>query len=209
MRPFFQVPKLAQVLKDHTDGVLLGTYHALPGQIEVYDTTTATATVSIMLQMLTNAAAGTTIDYPTLVDVPVLQLTGGLAGINLPIATGDPCLVIFADRDIDNWFATGSAQTPNTTRRHSLSDGMAIVGFRPLTKLTQPPDTSSAALYSDRTQVGIKANKINASNATASLLAKLQALVSDINTAISSSMAGITPVTNVKPVATDFTDLLY
>ena len=47
-----------------------------------------------------------------------------------PAVTGDACLVVFSDVDIDRWFETGEASAPNSPRRHSLSDGFAFVGFR-------------------------------------------------------------------------------
>lgn len=70
------------------------------------------------------------VDYPILVDVPVFVLSGGGAVITVPVAAGDECLVLFNDRDIDNWFATGAPAQPNTARMHNLSDGLALVGFR-------------------------------------------------------------------------------
>ena len=208
-------PKLTDLLNDHTRGLLKNTFCSLPGKISSYDAATTTATIEIDMKILVNNKPQA---FPLLVDVPVFQLTGALAGINMPIATGDPCLVIFADKDIDNWFATGSAQVPNSDRIHSLADGMALVGFRPLTNTVLPPDSTAASLYNDKAQVAIKGNKIAAKNASASLLTKLQQLMTDINTAIGSiTTTGSDPqggtvsgtVSGHTPVATDFTDLLY
>ena len=50
--------------------------------------------------------------------------------IDFEIRPGDACLVIFADIDIDSWFATGEVAEPRSGRKHSLSDGFAFVGFR-------------------------------------------------------------------------------
>jgi Phage protein Gp138 N-terminal domain len=72
------------------------------------------------------------IDYPVLADVVVMVLGGGDAFVQLPIKAGDECVVLFNDRDLDVWFATGSTAAPNSSRMHSLSDAIAIVGVKSL-----------------------------------------------------------------------------
>jgi hypothetical protein len=72
--------------------------------------------------------------YPLLVDVPVFVLTGGSAYVAMPIAAGDPCVVLFNDRDLDPWWTNGTTGAPpNSARLHSLADGIALVGIRPAT----------------------------------------------------------------------------
>ena len=70
-------------------------------------------------------------DYPLLLDCPVVVLQGGGAYIDLPIAEGDYCLVLFNDRNIDTWWDTGNVVVPRNRRKHSLSDGIALVGINP------------------------------------------------------------------------------
>jgi hypothetical protein len=70
------------------------------------------------------------VPYPVLADCPVMFLGGGVSSLRLPVAKGDPCLVLFNDRDLDNWFTSGNQVMPNSGRSHSLSDGLVIVGFR-------------------------------------------------------------------------------
>ena len=61
-------------------------------------------------------------------------LFGGKAFIGMPIAAGDPCIVLFNDRDLDIWFKNGTTgAAPNSLRMHSAADGIAIVGIRPVT----------------------------------------------------------------------------
>lgn len=89
-----------------------------------------------------NAKKGTfdTIQYPLLVDVPILWQGGGGCTMTFPIKPGDECLVIFASRCIDFWWqqgpgtaeATGNIVPPPNQRMHSLSDGFALVGVRSL-----------------------------------------------------------------------------
>lgn len=70
------------------------------------------------------------VELPILVNVPFFVYSGGGYCITLPVSPGDECLVIFADSCIDAWWQSGGVQNQVERRRHDLSDGMAIVGFR-------------------------------------------------------------------------------
>jgi len=72
--------------------------------------------------------------YPVLVNVPVFTYQGGGAYIQMPIAVGDSCLLLFCDRDMDVWFETGQIAPPNSDRVHSINDAIAIVGINNLNK---------------------------------------------------------------------------
>jgi hypothetical protein len=77
----------------------------------------------------------TAIKIPVLLDVPFFILSGGDFAITLPIEKGDECLVLFSDLCIDAWWQNGGVQNRMSFRRHDLSDGLAIVGFRSLKNL--------------------------------------------------------------------------
>lgn len=70
------------------------------------------------------------VELPILINVPFFVYSGGGYCITLPVSPGDECLVIFADSCIDAWWQSGGVQNQVERRRHDLSDGMAIVGFR-------------------------------------------------------------------------------
>jgi hypothetical protein len=98
------------------------------GRIISYDPTKNTASIQIgMKRQLPNNEVVT---YPPLQDCPVFFLTGGTSSISMPILPGDTCLILFNDRDIDTWWATGENNVPPTPRAHSLSDGICLVGIR-------------------------------------------------------------------------------
>jgi len=101
------------------------------GEIQEYDPATASCTVKLKIKEFVDVDSDTSVSYPLLADVPVFVLQGGGAWMELPIVAGDPCLVLFSDRDIDTWWTSGNETTPNTQRRHSLSDGIALVGLNP------------------------------------------------------------------------------
>lgn len=91
---------------------------ALPGTVVSFDPETQTAEIQ-------PAVKKDSLDCPILADVPVFM------PVAFEIRPGDACLVIFADIDIDFWFATGEVSEPRSGRKHSLSDGFAFVGFKP------------------------------------------------------------------------------
>ncbi len=70
------------------------------------------------------------VELPILINVPFFVYSGGGYCVTLPVSPGDECLVIFADSCIDAWWQSGGVQNQVERRRHDLSDGMAIVGFR-------------------------------------------------------------------------------
>lgn len=122
-----------------TIGIAFQCHHV--GTLQSFDASNQTCTVSINYKKSVfqpNASGEIVeklIDYPTLADVPVLFLGGGAGCLTFPVAQGDECIVLFNDRDFDNWLTTGNTgSASNTPRLHSLSDGMAIVGLRSYAK---------------------------------------------------------------------------
>lgn len=103
------------------------------GIVEEFDPTDQTATIRLALKQVKSVNPdGTRIlqEHPLLLKCPVVMLFGGLSFITLDISPGDNCIVLFNDREIDEWFTNGGVQTPQTFRAHDLSDGFAIVGIR-------------------------------------------------------------------------------
>jgi len=97
------------------------------GTIVSFDAAKQTASVQIAALAVMGSE---TMPYPVLTDCPVFVPAGAGACLTMPVLQGDSCLVLFNDRDIDNWFASGAVAAPNTPRTHDLSDGLVLVGFR-------------------------------------------------------------------------------
>lgn len=121
---------------------------ALPGIIVDFDKATQTATIQpAIMESLQRKMQ----PLPLLKDVPVLFLGGTQHALTYKVSEGDECLVVFADTAIDAWFRSGKVQPPVTPRRHSLSDGFALVGFRsrlralPATAFPEPAPVLGAA----------------------------------------------------------------
>ncbi len=124
-------PDLDDLLAESRDAVFSNLNCIQIGQIQkVNDDQTA----EVKIQFLRQLQDGKTAKYPLLVDCPYFVLNGGGSYIDMPIAQGDYCLVLFNDRNIDNWWDTANVAVPADTRKHSIADGMAIVGINPRSK---------------------------------------------------------------------------
>ena len=123
-------PDLEQALSQRQNQTFATMNCIQVGRIDSFNATNQTANVQIQVQRRVNNQ-GQVADYPLLQDCPVVVLQGGGAYIDLPIAEGDYCLVLFNDRNIDTWWDTGNVVVPRNRRKHSLSDGIALVGINP------------------------------------------------------------------------------
>lgn len=97
------------------------------GEIVSFDPATQTAEVQVKMSFLLN---GEIKEYPLLLDCPCIILSGGQGSVTFPIQAGDSCLVLFNDRDMDNWYSSGQTMPPRTDRLHDFSDAIALVGLR-------------------------------------------------------------------------------
>lgn len=122
------------------------------GTIVSFNATKQTA--SVQISELVNVG-GVAQAYPVLTDCPVYFPAGGGAYFYFPVAKGDTCLVAFHDTDLDKWFTTGNTTTPNTTRTHSLSDGMVFVGIRSLAQPVPTHFDGAVSLHYKNAVIGI------------------------------------------------------
>lgn len=110
--------------------------------------------------------------YPVLVDVPIFVPSGGKGYVSFPVTAGDTCLILFNDRDYDQFWATGNVQDPNSGRMHDLSDGLAIIGFRTSQNPIVGYDGGQTVLANDTTKI-VLGTLIGIGNANTSLLTVL------------------------------------
>ena len=138
---------------------------ACPGIIQSFDSKTQICTVQLALR-----EEVTKEDYikewrqlPLLLDVPIVIPRAGGYCITMPIKQGDECLVIFADMCIDAWFSLGGIQNQIDKRRHSLSDGFAILGTWSQPNVISNYSRNSCQLRSDNgnSYIDLKENEIN------------------------------------------------
>lgn len=160
-------PDLTDVLNEFRNEIFANMNCIQIGKIEKVNDN---QTVEIQIQVKRVLANGTISDYPLLVDCPYFVLSGGSAYIDMPIKKGDYCLILFNDRNIDNWWSTENVKEPADRRKHNLSDGIALIGVMPDSKaldndgtfvrilgLSGPGSEAEAARLGDEVRVTIPA----------------------------------------------------
>jgi hypothetical protein len=128
------------------------------------------------------------IEYPILSDCPAVIINGGDTWLNMPIKKGDQCILLFNDRDIDNWF-NGSTTSGNATPRlHSFSDAIALIGVNNLNTSISNYDSIRAMLTNGTVKNGINpnTNKLTLTNGTSlnDLLQNLCTQLQNLTTAL-------------------------
>lgn len=126
---------------------------ALPCIVVSFDAGKQTVSAQPAIRELNRNQDGKTFSpqaLPLLVDVPVTLPRGGPFTLTLPIQPGDECLVIFTDTCFDAWWQSGgTANSEFEQRRHSLADGIAILGPWSQPRVLSNYSTSSAQLRSE------------------------------------------------------------
>ena len=84
------------------------------------------------------------------------------------IKQGDECLVLFADREIESWFMTGSSQPEGHTRMHALTDAVAILGIRSIPQMISILRDCLNLFYGN-SNIQIKDDEINTNTTTYNL----------------------------------------
>jgi hypothetical protein len=147
-------PDLSDIMDNLKDDVFTELNCHRIGVIQSFNPSNQTATIKLVDKGIRETPEGDIIqEYSLLQDCPVLIAKSLLGGLTIPINQGDTCLVVFNDRDIDNWFSDGLVQKPNTARSHDFSDAIAIVGIRNL--VNQISDYNNTA-----TEINYENNKI-------------------------------------------------
>jgi hypothetical protein len=134
-------PELRDVLQAFRREIFSSLKCAIPGIIQSFDEAKQSATIQVAMQA---TVGDKVVDYPLLVDCPVVVLGGGGGVLTFPIQAGDTCIVLFTDRALDNWYSTGNVVPPAQQRAHSLSDGIALVGIRNLANPIKDYSTTGA-----------------------------------------------------------------
>ena len=153
----------------------LNSHHV--GTVQSFDADNQTCTATINypktyfeLNSVTGLYQPVLVNYPLMVDCPVMSLGGGLAALTMPVKIGDECLVLFNDRDLDNWFQGGAGAAVATPRLHSFSDAIILVGLRSLGNVLSNFDLARGVLRGGSAVVGVNTvnSKVLISNASPS-----------------------------------------
>ncbi len=199
-------PTLIETLQALKSDVFKNLYCHVPGRIQSFDGSKKTASIQLLLSaQLPNQEI---LNYSVLVDCPVFTYQGGGGAFQAPIASGDPCLVVFADRNIDAWFQNGSAAVPfdqiggQGGRMHDLSDGMAFVGFNSLADAlaTYSADELRMIMNASKVAISKSTGLVTIQSATMTLLTALNALTMALAAATIDTTHGVFQPTTIAAI---------
>lgn len=187
-------PDLIDLLVQHKKDIMLNLNCHHIGTVQVFNPLLQTASATINYQKtffqfnnLTGQYQPMPGSYTVIAEAPVICLGGGSGALTFPIKSGDECLVLFNDRDLDNWF-TGGTGSPNATARlHSYSDAIILVGLRSIPNILLNYDTTRVVLRNGiggTTMVGVGPSLVKIANVTTTLNTLLQSLITDIETLV-------------------------
>lgn len=144
-------PDLLHVLREAV-AVALGRVHtSVPGRVLSYDRTTQTATVqpSIRFAYIDENGDRQTYLAPPIANAPIGFIGAAGGAIYFPIAAGDECLLVFAERSLDEWRQTGSDDnTPRDPRRFDITDAIVWPLRSPANALPSTATSANAMVIS-------------------------------------------------------------
>lgn len=135
--------------------------------------------------------------YPLLIDCPAIVLGGGSTALQFPIAVGDQCLILFNDRDINNWWAGANTGPVASARLHSFSDGIALVGFQHVGTY----DAAHALLTNGLAEIGVPSDASSALVRIANQTTTLNTLIGSLMSTLSTFMATSSTATTAAQIA--------
>lgn len=103
-----------------------GIHTALPGKIETYDGKRVCSVKPLVQKKL---ADGTYLPLPVIEEVPLVMPGSTDFGMTYPLKKGDPVLILFMERSIEEWLSNGVDAKPVDLRRFSLTDAVCIPGI--------------------------------------------------------------------------------
>lgn len=125
-------PELSEVVQSIAQASVDRVNVALPARVIVFDPATLQVKAQPVVQLLDRD--GNLRAMPVIGGVPVHYPGGAGFTIVYPIAPGDIVTLLFCSQSIEDWLASGTdAVPPGSSRRHSLSDAIAIPGLTPFT----------------------------------------------------------------------------
>lgn len=164
-------PQLADLLQFFKKDLMLDFNCHHIGTLQSFNTDKQTVSVTInysktffQFNGTSNAYEPFLMNYPVIAEAPVFILGGGSTALTPPLAAGDECMILFNDRDLDNWFTGGSGSPTATARLHSFADAVVIVGLRSLANVLKNYDPVRLMMRAGTSAGSITAVAVNPSN---------------------------------------------
>lgn len=123
------------------------------GRIIEFDPTNQLCTVELMQIKRFNDQY---ITPAPLTNVPLIIYGSGGGHITMPNPVGTICILLFMDRNIDEFLETGESYVPQTTRMHDFTDCVALTTFKTLANPLTEYDEKAVTIMNEEIVEGIK-----------------------------------------------------
>lgn len=144
------ISEISQLLKDNVMANL--NCHNI-GKIIDFDSSTQTCTVELMQIKQYN---GNFFTPAPITQVPLIILGAGGGHITMPNPVGTICLILFLDRNIDNFMETGEQYVPETSRMHDFTDAIALTTFTTLANPLENYDENAITISYQNANIKVK-----------------------------------------------------
>lgn len=134
-------PSLAEVISMGVDFHLMQVNTMMPGIVQSYDASTQTAMVQpAIMKVYEEGGAQELPQVKALVHFPATQT----AWVKLPLAQGDRGMLIFAQRSLDEWWASGGVVDPGDTVKFSMNDAVFVPGLNDKSNAITPKGAANS-----------------------------------------------------------------
>lgn len=126
-----RTPTWLEFVQTIVEARLVNLHVSMPGTVVTYYPATQTADIQPDIQK--EYFDGSAIDIPILPSVPIAHPRSAHSYMHLPLSSGDPVMLVFCERSLDNWKVNADSQTiaPQDSRKFDLSDAWAYPGGAP------------------------------------------------------------------------------
>lgn len=138
------------------DNALMEVNTMMPANIVLYNPVTQTATVQPALKRTLVKDTPSIESRPVIMDVPVIFPRSSAGMIHIPLSVGDPVMLVFAQRSLDDWATAGGEVKVTDVRKHDLTDAVAYAGMYPITEpyVPLPLKPQSLGIYGEKLWIG-------------------------------------------------------
>lgn len=130
-------PSTAEMIVSAIESRLAELHTGLPAKVISFNSNDGVCDVQVLLLRVALDEDGNEVEItiPPITNVPVHYLGGGGWSLIFPLAKDDIVFLAFMERSIDAWMEAdaGKIVDPVDTRKHDLSDAIAIPQLRPRT----------------------------------------------------------------------------
>lgn len=174
------MPSLIEVMQAMIDSKAIAMNTAIPGEVVKYDSATGKAEVRPLVRL--KYADGAILTPPVISNVPIILPRTRNASLTLPVAAGDPVLIVFAQWSIDRWLSEGAEVDAGDARTHAMSDAFAIPGA--FSFKDGPTGETGTVLKDGATKLKIAGEKVVIGNSVVELLDEISKALDAIATSV-------------------------